>query len=607
MKKNRDGSVTRKSLVHTKHWMNIPWMLDEREKRAPKQVAIERQVSLGTWSPMTVAEFQADIRVVARGFVGEGLAEGDSIAIFAATSYNWNLIDMAALSAGLVVVPIYESDSAQQVRWILEDANVKYVITETEAQKAVVESVATPELMKVISFAGDAISHLYAAAADVDNAEIDRRKKNLTMDSLATVIYTSGTTGNPKGVELTHGNFVSTTLEVHKFLPTITMSKDTRVLFFLPMAHVMARVVFYFIIAGNGVAGHAPNIKSLVADITSFKPTALLVVPRVLEKIYNAAETKAGGGIKRKIFRWAAQVAVDSSSRHAGPFLTLKVKLARKLVWSKITDVIGEQVDWAVSAGAPLGKRLGHFYRGIGLKVLEAYGLTEATGATSVNPPKAIRMGTVGLPMPGTSYKIADDGEVMIKGPHLFRGYRNNQAATDAVFDSEGWFHTGDIGELDKANYLTITGRKKELLVTAGGKNVSPAVLEDPLRSHPLISQIVAIGDQRPFVSALITLDADMLPGWLAAHGLETTMDMYTAAKHPAVLESLGRAIDKTNKQVSRAESIRKFSVLPTDFTVENGLLTPSLKVKRAEVNRRFAPAIEKLYSGSSQADKSKK
>lgn len=597
MKKNRDGSFTGKSEVAVEDWMNIPWLLDRRTQKYPHQVCIERQMSIGTWSPVTTTEFSADILAVARGLVAEGLEEGDALAIFASTSYEWNLIDMAALSAGLITVPIYESDLADQVKWILENSNIKFVITETEAQRFIVESVRTPALGRVISLADDGLRTLYSNGAAVDPEVIDKRKANLNMDTVATVIYTSGTTGNPKGVMLTHGNFVNSALNVQKNpMGIIVNGKDTRILLFLPMAHVMARSVFFYLIAGRGVIGHTPNLKNLVADIGSFKPTGLLVVPRVLEKIYNAAAASAGGGVKKRIFRWASEVAVDYSAKRHTPGLKLKAGIANKLVWSKIRDVIGEQCVYAVSAGAPLGSWMGHFFRGIGLTVVEAYGLTETTGASTVNYLGAIKMGTVGQPMANADIKVADDSEVLVRGPHVFKGYQNNPEETALAKDSEGWFYTGDLGTLDKDGYLTITGRKKEIIVTAGGKNVSPAALEDPLRSHPLISQIVVIGDQKPFVAALITLDQDMLPSWLSSHGLPP-MDVQAAAQDEHVLASLEKAIERTNKKVSRAESIRKFTVLPVDFTVENGLLTPSLKVKRARVTERFSDAIDQLYT----------
>ena len=595
VKKRRSGIVSGKRYVTPEPWMNIPWLLTRRQESHPDQICIERQSTLGVWTPMTTTDYLADVNAVARGLVAEGLNEGDAIAIFAATSYEWSLVDMAALSAGLVVVPIYESDSAEQVRWILENSAIRFVVTDTHAQQALVESQRTPALGRVLAFDQDALVKLYAQGETIDQSEIDGRRSRLTLDTLATVIYTSGTTGRPKGVELTHGNFVDITLNTIPHMRQVIDTPETRVLLFLPLAHVMARSVFFFTIAGRGVVGHTPSIKNLISDLKTFKPSGLLVVPRVLEKIYNAAEAKAGSGLKRKIFRWAANVAVAYSERGRGPIRSLKQAIARKLVFSKITNIIGADCHYAVAAGAPLGKRTGHFFRGIGLTVLEAWGLTESTGAATVNLVDSIKMGTVGVPMPTTEIKIDDDGEILVRGPQIFRGYQNDPEATAEAFDSEGWFHTGDLGTLDRQGYLTITGRKKEIIVTAGGKNVSPAALEDPLSSHPLISQVIVVGDKKPFVGALITLDAEMLPGWLGAHDLPA-MDVTQAARHPEVLASLERAIKKTNKRVSRAESIRKFTVIYPDLTVDNGMLTPSLKVKREALARRYARELKALY-----------
>ncbi|MFP7696607.1 AMP-dependent synthetase/ligase [Trueperella sp. LYQ143] len=596
--KHHDGSVSENRSVPVESWMNIPWLLTRRQAAHPEQICIEHQRHLGTWVPVTTTQYLTDIDAVARGFIAEGLQPGNAIAIFGATSYEWNLLDFAALSAALVVVPIYESDSAEQIRWILENSDVRMVITDTKAQRELVESQRTSNLGRVLSLDTGALVELYTLGENIPAAEVNERRAQLTTDALATVIYTSGTTGTPKGVELTHGNFVDIALNVMPHMRDLIDDKDTRVLFFLPMAHVMARCMFYYTITGRGVAGQTSSIKNLLSDLKTFKPSTLLVVPRVLEKIYNAAEAKAGPGIKRTIFRWAANVAVEYSQRGRSILRSLKYAIAKHLVFSKITKIIGENCIYAISAGAPLGTRTGHFFRGIGLTVVEAYGLTETSGPATVNRLNHIRMGTVGTPMPGTSVAIADDGEIMIAGPHVFRGYQNDPQATEAVFDGH-WFATGDLGSLNADGYLTITGRKKELIVTAGGKNVSPAALEDPLRSHPLISQIVAIGDRKPFISALITLDAEMLPGWLTAHNLPA-MDVSQACTHPQVLASLQRAIEKTNKHVSRAESIRKFTVIPGDFSVENELLTPSLKVRRDVVAQRFSREIEAIYAEKS-------
>lgn len=601
MKKHHDGSWFGGTAPAVTPSMTVPWLLNRRATNTPDSVCIERRTGIGSsWVKITAAEFQADVIHTARGFLGLGLNPGDTVAIFGATSYEWSLLDVAAQYAGLIVVPIYESNSAEQVDWVLNDSSIRLVLTDSLAHAAVVESVRTSSMIDTIVYDDDGLARLRSAGDVIPTSDLLARTRSLKASDLATIIYTSGTTGNPKGVELTHGNIVAICLSTVQAEHEIIGKDDARVLLFLPLAHVMARIVFYFAIAGGGRVAHVGGVKNLMSDIASFQPTALLCVPRVLEKVYNASEAKVRGP-KLKIFRWAAQVAVrNSEKRLHGPIFRVQRFFARKLVWKKITTALGGNCMYAISAGAPLGKRLGHFYRGIGFTVIEAFGLTETTGPSTANRPKSISMGSVGRPLPGTSIRIAEDGEVLLKGPHIFRGYHNNPEATAAVLDTDGWFHTGDIGTIDRRGFTTITGRKKELIVTAGGKNVAPAVLEDKLRGHPLVSQVVVVGDRRPFVGALITLDADMLPGWLRGHGLPR-MDATEAAAHPAVLEALQRAVDRTNDQVSKAESIRKFTIITGDFTEDNGLLTPSLKVRREKVLSRYAHEIEDLYIDTRQ------
>mgnify|MGYP000852196268 CR=1 FL=1 len=597
MKKHRDGSWSDKPVAKIQSHMTVPWLLARRAADSPNGVCIERRTELGTsWVKITASQFESDVIHAARGLIGLGLKPGDAVSIFGATSYEWSLLDMAAQYAGLVVVPIYESNSAEQIRWIVADADVRLVLTDSAAHAAVVESVRTPGLLPTIVYDSDGLQQLYAAGAKIADSRVLERKNALKGEDLATIIYTSGTTGNPKGVELTHGNIAAVTLSTLAAESPVIDAEDSRILLFLPLAHVMARVVFYFSIAGRGRVAHVPNVAHLLTDIQSFEPSALLCVPRVLEKVYNAAESKVRG-LRLKIFRWAARIAVRNSQKKIhGPVFRVQRAIARSLVWKKITEALGANCRYAISAGAPLGKWLGHFYHGIGLTVIEAFGLTETTGPSTANRPGSITMGTVGQPLPGTAVKTSDDGEILLRGPHVFRGYHNNPSTTSDVFEGS-WFRTGDIGTIDKNGFVSITGRKKELIVTAGGKNVAPAVLEDKLRGHPLISQVVAVGDKRPFIGALITLDAEMLPGWLRGHGLPH-MDIASAARNPAVLEALQRAVDRTNEQVSRAESIRKFVVVNGDFTEENGLLTPSMKVKRANVLERYADVVESLYTG---------
>ena len=576
--------------------MNLPKMLHQRVASHPGQVAIERRSNVGAWRPVTMETFLGEADSLARGLIGIGLEAGEHLAILAPTSYEWALIDVAALSCGAITVPIYETDSASQIAHILADADVRIVITATTQQAELVESVRTEGVRHILSLDRGAERVLTAAAQGVSVEQVRERTDAVKLSDEATVIYTSGTTGMPKGVVLTHGNFISPMLQAYDFLPLLINDPKSRSLLFLPVAHVLARFVMYCLLAGQGVTAFSPDTRNLVNDIATFKPTMLLVVPRVMEKVYNAAEAKTRG-MRLKAFRWAARVAVDNSRKSFhGPVFGLKREIARSLVWDRLTQALGPDCRFAISAGAPLSKRLGHFYRGIGLTVIEAYGLTESTGPAAANRPGRVVMGSVGQPIPAGAVKIAKDGEVLLKGPHIFRGYRNDPQATADAVDRDGWFHSGDIGTIDKHGFATITGRKKELIVTAGGKNVAPAPLEDRLRGHPLVSQVLVVGENRPCIGALLTLDAEMLPLWLSSHGLEE-MTVVDAARDPRVRAALEKAVARTNEAVSRAESIRTFEVLPTDFTVANGLLTPSLKVRRAEAEKRFSAEIEALYT----------
>ncbi|MPV38177.1 AMP-binding protein [Georgenia subflava] len=584
--------------------MSIPKILAGRLGRAPEETIFERQSALGSsFVPVTTRIFAEEVRAVAKGLVALGVAAGDRVAIMSQTSYEWSVLDFAAWSAGAVPVPVYETSSAEQVEWIVSDAGVKILFAETRAQAALAEPLVEklPDLQKVLVIDEFALSQVAAEGTEVADAEIDARTDAVVMDTLATIIYTSGTTGRPKGVELTHGNFVALVVNGSDDanFSQVVRGGDKRTLLFMPMAHVFARFVQVLCVYSGAVMAHVPNAKNLVADLDAFKPTFLLAVPRVFEKVYNSADAKAGSGSKQRIFRWGAKVAIEYSralDRPAGPSAALKAQhaLASRLVYGKILAAMGGNLDYAVSGGAPLGERLGHFYRGLGVVVLEGYGLTEVGAPTTVNRPGLVKIGTVGPPYPGTSVRIAEDGQVMVRGGNVFRGYHNNPEATAAAFD-DGWFVTGDLGALDEDGYLRITGRQKEIIVTAGGKNVAPAVLEDRLRGHPLVSQVVVVGDARPFVGALVTLDEDMLPGWLANHSLPA-MSVAEAAENPQVLAALDRAVTRANEAVSRAESIRKIRVLTQDFTIENDYLTPSQKVKRAKVLADFADEVEKIY-----------
>ncbi|ACZ31022.1 AMP-dependent synthetase and ligase [Xylanimonas cellulosilytica DSM 15894] len=582
---------------------NLNTVIADRLRSGPDDVFAEVPRD-GAWLPVTVREFDAAVVAAAKGLVALGVGPGDSVGIMSRTRYEWTLLDFAAWAAGAVPVPIYETSSAEQVQWILSDAAVTVLVVESAENAATVAEVRdqVPACREVLVIDDDAVGRLTAAGADVPDAEIERRRSLATLDDIATIIYTSGTTGRPKGAELTHRNFVSLTTNTVPEVPEVFAAPGGRTLLFLPLAHVFARFVEVLAIRSGTVLAHSPDIRTLVDDLGAFRPTYILAVPRVFEKVYNSAEQTAAAGGKLKIFRWAAATAIRWSraldtAKGPSAWLSVQHKVADALVYGKLRAKLGGQTRYAVSGGGPLGERLGHFYRGIGLTVLEGYGLTETTAPTCVNRPAALRIGTVGLQLPGCGVRIAPDGEILLKGHHVFRGYHNNPQATAEAFDGE-WFRTGDLGSLDDEGFLRITGRKKEIIVTAAGKNVAPAVLEDRLRAHALVSQCVVVGDNRPFIGALVTLDPEGLPGWLSMHGKEP-MSIDEARTDPDVLAALDEAVTRANKAVSRAESIRKFTVLDKDFTVENGYLTPSLKFKRAQVLRDFAPQIETLYAPS--------
>ena len=580
---------------------NLNDLLASRVRATPDKTLVERWVG-GAWVPTTAREYDGHIVAVAKGLVAKGVAPGDRVGIMSRTRYEWSLLDWATWAAGAVPVPLYETSSAEQVSWILTDADVSLLVVESPSHAAVVDEVRgqAPALREVLVIDDGAVDELVRAGADVTDEEIARRRGLAARDDLATIIYTSGTTGRPKGVELTHGNFSQLTRNAVEKLGVVVQSPNARTFLFMPLAHVFARFVHVLTIPAGAVLGHWPDTKTLVDGIGTFRPTFILSVPRVFEKVYNSAEQKAAAGGKGAIFQRAAKTAIVYSRaldlpRGPSPWLRLQHKVADVLVLSKLRKVLGGQVEWAISGGAPLGERLGHFYRGVGLKVLEGYGLTETTAPATVNLPERTKIGTVGPALPGTSLRIAEDGEIEIKGIQVFRGYHDNEAATaEAMHD--GWFRTGDLGAIDEDGFLTITGRKKEIIVTAGGKNVAPSVLEDRLRGHPLVSQVVVVGDQRPYIGALITLDPEGVPGWLAAHG-KPAMSVAEAAKDPDVLASLDKAVERTNRAVSRAESIRRYRILDRDLTIADGNLTPNLSVRRADVLKHFAADVEALYA----------
>ena len=555
----------------------------------------------GVWHDVTAERFEAEVVALAKGLAASGVRAGDRVAIMSKTRYEWTLADFAIWSAGAITVPIYETSSAEQVSWILSDSGAVAVFAETRGHTATVAEVrdTLPALRDVWTIDAGAVEELVEAGRGVDDTEIDARRRSLRGDSLATIIYTSGTTGRPKGCELTHANFGDLAANAVARLGSVVSAPGASTLLFLPLAHVFARFIQVLAVASGARLGHTADVKNLIEDLGGFRPTFVLAVPRVFEKIYNSAEAKAEAGGKGKIFHAAADTAIAwSQALDTGRVpLTLKLRhaLFDRLVFSRLRATLGGQVQYAVSGGAPLGTRLGHFFRGVGVTVLEGWGLTETTAPSTVNTPEKIKIGSVGLPLPGVTVKVADDGELLVKGVNVLRGYFNNAAATaDAVED--GWFHTGDLGEIDSDGYVRITGRKKEIIVTAGGKNVAPSVLEDRLRAHALISQCMVVGDQKPFIAALVTLDAEMLPTWLANSG-KPAMDVAAAAQDPDVRAEVQRAVDHANQAVSKAESIRSFVVLDTDFTEAGGHLTPKLSLKRQVVLKEFADEIEKLYS----------
>ena len=589
--------------------MSIPKLLIEKLDRQPDKVQWEKKSSLGTsWVPVTVRQFVDEVNSMAKGLIASGIEPGDRVAIMAATRYEWTLFDFAIWQAGAIPVPIYQSDSAEQVRFITEDAELKIIIAENEAQGEMCRAViGTGKLAEVFVIDEGAVETLYRRGAGLPDSEVSRRVEATKGDDLATIIYTSGTTGQPKGVELTHSNFVFITVAARTSFPEIVMIPKARTLMFLPLAHVFARFIEVLAVATDSVLGHCPDTANLVADVGTFKPTFILSVPRVLEKIYNSADAKAGKGVKLKMFRWAAKTAIAYSratEEPGGPSGALKAQhaLAHRLVLHKITDLLGGNLEYIVSGGAPLGTRLGHFYRGAGLQVMEGYGLTETTAPLCVNLPKKSKIGTVGVSFPQTSARISETEEIEVQGAHVFRGYNKNPEATAEAFTEDGWFKTGDLGAIDDEGFISITGRAKDIIVTAGGKNVAPALLEDRLRGHPLVSQVMVVGDKKPFVGALITLDRDMLPQWLSNKGIPT-MTAEQASKHERVLASIDKAVTRANDAVSRAESIRKWVVVTEDFTEENGLLTPSLKIKRAPAAKHFASQIAEIYGETGEME----
>ncbi|OEU88296.1 long-chain fatty acid--CoA ligase [Streptomyces abyssalis] len=571
-------------------------------------VAVVARKQGGEWADVGAAAFLAEVQAAAKGLIAAGVQPGDRVALMSRTRYEWTLLDFAVWSAGAVTVPVYETSSPEQIAWILGDSGSVACVVESEDHTRAVESVRDrlPALAHVwqiepqAAAAGTgAVEQLTAAGAGVDDATVDVRSSSAHADSPATIVYTSGTTGRPKGCVLTHRSFFAECGNVVERLRPMFRTGESSVLLFLPIAHVFGRLVQVAAVMAPIKLGHVSDVKSLTDELAAFRPTMILGVPRVFEKVFNSARAQAQAGGKGKIFDKAAETATAYSRAlddPSGPSLGLKLrhKLFDVLVYSKLRAVLGGLATHAISGGAPLGERLGHFYRGIGFTVLEGYGLTESCAATAFNPYDRQKIGSVGQPLPGSVVRIADDGEVLLHGEHLFTGYWNNEQATQEAL-ADGWFHTGDLGTLDADGFLAITGRKKEILVTAAGKNIAPSVIEDGIRGHALVAECMVVGDGRPFAGALLTVDEDFLPRWAEKHG-KTELSHEELLSDEQLLAELQVAVDGGNALVSRAESVRKFRVLDVQFSEESGHITPSLKLKRGVVAKDFADEIEALY-----------
>ncbi|GIJ49818.1 long-chain acyl-CoA synthetase [Virgisporangium aliadipatigenens] len=566
----------------------------------PDDVQFRRKGPNG-WTDVTCRAFRDEVVDVARGLIAAGIEPGDRVGLMSRTRYEWTLIDYAIWTVGAVTVPIYETSSGEQVAWILSDSGAVACVVETDEHSETLESVrgGLDVLTQVWQIDGGrpAVTMLKESGAGVETAQVEARRTATGADDLATIIYTSGTTGRPKGCALTHRNMYT---DIANAAPGFAdfINPHGRTLLFLPLAHALARLIQIGVVQTRATMGHHHDVKTLVPALAEFRPTFLLSVPRVFEKVYNTAKQRAHADGKGAIFDRAERVAINYSRHdgHAGVLLSLQHALFDRLVYGKLRAALGGECAGVISGGAPLGERLGHFFNGIGIPVYEGYGLTETSPVSSVNMPGKVRIGTIGPPVPGATLRIADDGEILIKGDHVFSGYWRNEVATKEVLDADGWFHSGDMGELDKDGFLRITGRKKEIIVTAGGKNVAPAVLEDRLRAHPLVSQCVVVGDGKPFIGALITIDPEAFPAWRDGAGKPADATVSDLREDDALRAEVRNAVNEANLAVSKAEAIREFRILPNDFTEANGEMTPSLKVKRNVVLKEYADEIAAIY-----------
>lgn len=577
---------------------NITNIITDRVAKEPGRVLLSRPLGDG-WQPVTAVELDQEIRSVAKGLISHGVARGDRVAIMAKTRYEWTILDFAIIYCGGITVPIYETSSAEQVKWILSDSASVLLVVEAPHLAELAEPVRPGTCREILTITDDAIPALVIAGREVPDSAVDERINSLGPEDLMTLIYTSGTTGNPKGVTFTHGNFISECSNVVLYARVEFLKPGGSTLLFLPIAHVFGRMIQFGAIHAGLHLAHCGDITRLPQDLATFKPTLVLAVPRIFEKVYNSAENKAQEAGKSKLFKKAVDTAVEySEGLDSGEFSAKNRALHLifdRLVYSKIRTGLGGKVEAAISGGAPLSPRLGHFFRGAGVNILEGYGLTETTAASSLNVRSAQKIGSVGRPIPGTRIKIASDGEVLVKGAVVMKGYWQNDAATKECMTEDGYFKTGDLGTIDDDGYLSIVGRKKEIIVTSGGKNVAPEVLEDRLRAHPLVSQCMVVGDNKPFIAALITLDPDSTKSW-ARSNKKAGASIAELTNDPALIDVIQTAVDEANKVVSRAESIRKFTILPQDFTIADGQLTAKLSVKRHVVNQQFSQEIADLF-----------
>ena len=580
---------------------NIFSVLEERVERTPDDNLVEYKNAQGEWAAFTAAEFKNKVVALAKGLIARGVMPGDSVSIIAHTCWQWTALDVAIMSIGALTVPVYETNSPAQVKMIFNDANVKMAFAEDDFQRDKIESVRDqcPDLGDVCVIGLGAIDTIIEYGRAVSDAEFLEREQAVKGSDLATIVYTSGSTGTPKGVELTHANFVFITYSGVNSMPDIAMKPNRRLLLFLPLAHVFARYMQFFCFAGNVSLGLSSNLKTILADFKAFKPTFILAVPRIFEKIYNAASQKAGAGFKGRVFADATQTAYDwSHAQQSGGSIPLalnaKHALYNKLVYSSIMEVFGGHVEYAVSGGAPLDSSIAHFFNGVGLPLLEGYGMTETCAPSSVNPTEGYKIGTIGLPLQGVTMGVDEEGELCIKSPAVCAGYHNNPDVTKQQI-VDGWLHTGDLGSIDDDGFVSIVGRKKDLIITAGGKNVSPCEMEASIMTSPVVSQCVMIGDRKPFIAAILFLDLAETNLWLESKGAEQVADLDEASKNPIVRAEVERAVNKANELASRAESIRKFEIVPDEFTEENGLVTPSMKARRQAVVEHYRTLIDKV------------